>query len=105
MIIPNIWEMPKMATKPPTRIYHYLSRTLAFYLFGAYCKNEIKIRWNWAEGWMMALDMSKMGGFHSHRGTPSHHPLKNGIFHDINQPFWIPPMTVETRSENLGLCS
>ena len=25
------------------------------------------------------------------RGTPGHHPFLDGIFHEINQPFWIPP--------------
>ena len=24
-------------------------------------------------------------------GTPSHHPFLDGIFHEINQPFWVPP--------------
>ena len=27
------------------------------------------------------------GGFLSHRGTPSHHPIIDGVFHEINQPF------------------
>ena len=32
------------------------------------------------------------GGFHGHGGTPSHHPFLNGIFHEINQPFWGSPI-------------
>ena len=30
------------------------------------------------------------------RGTPSHHPFLDGIFHIISQPFWGSPMTMET---------
>ena len=30
------------------------------------------------------------GGFLSHRGTPLHHPC-DGIFHEINPPFWGSP--------------
>ena len=31
-------------------------------------------------------------GFPDDWGTPSHHPLLDGIFHDINQPFWGTPI-------------
>ena len=32
------------------------------------------------------------GCFHSHGGTPSHHPFLVGIFHEINDPaMWVPP--------------
>ena len=30
------------------------------------------------------------------RDTPSHHPFLDGIFPEINQPFWGSPMTMET---------
>ena len=40
--------------------------------------------------------VKKHGGFLSHRGTPSHHPLKSGIFPDINHLFLSTPMTMES---------
>ena len=60
----------------------------------------------WPESRLLLVDPTgfftcihiKNGGFHSHRGTPSHHPFFRGIFHEINQPanLWLAPMTMET---------
>ena len=37
------------------------------------------------------------GGFLSHRGTPSHHPFLDGIFHEINHPaIWGTPISETT---------
>ena len=38
---------------------------------------------------MGKIRINGIGGFQSHGGTPSYHPfLIDGIFHEINQPFW-----------------
>ena len=33
-----------------------------------------------------------LGGFLSHRGTPSYHPFIDGMFYEINHLFWVPPL-------------
>ena len=40
---------------------------------------------------MNANQQHSYGGFLSHRGTPSHHPFLDGIFHETNHPYWDPP--------------
>ena len=51
---------------------------------------------------MRHVPIQPFGGFHSHRGSPKKSPSLDGIFHEINHPFWDFPMAMETPSHNHG---
>ena len=53
---------------------------------------------------MGKIRINGIGGFHSHGGTPSYHPfLIDGIFHEINQPFWDTSMYGNPHIQNVKI--
>ena len=47
---------------------------------------------SWGAQFETEMNVSPFGGFLSHRGTPSHHPFRDGIFPNKNHPaIGVPP--------------